>query len=184
MTTAAGPVMFIAAHPDDPEFLAGGTVGRLAKEGCDITYVIMTNGNKGSADRSVTSGALTAIREEEQRRAARVLGVRHVEFLGYEDGELEDTRTLRRDVTHQIRRWRPSLIVTLNPHRTYDISRAGIGITVLQDVSSSTAFTRLPETISPFLNCPPSTNLTVCERFSSSSGSTRSWSWTSRTPST
>jgi len=119
MTTAAGPVMFIAAHPDDPEFLAGGTVGRLAKEGCDITYVIMTNGNKGSADRSVTSGALTAIREEEQRRAARVLGVRHVEFLGYEDGELEDTRTLRRDVTHQIRRWRPSLIVTLNPHRTY-----------------------------------------------------------------
>ena len=67
MTTAAGPVMFIAAHPDDPEFLAGGTVGRLAKEGCDITYVIMTNGNKGSADRSVTSGALTAIREEEQR---------------------------------------------------------------------------------------------------------------------
>src|SRR5437667_4614897 len=48
------------------------------------------------------------------------------------------------------------------------ISRAGIGITALQDVSSSTAFTRLPETISPFLNCPPSTNLTVCERFSSS----------------
>jgi LmbE family N-acetylglucosaminyl deacetylase len=119
VTTANGPVMFIAAHPDDPEFLAGGTVGRLAKEGREITYVIVTNGNKGSADRTVTSDQLTAIREEEQRRAARVLGVTHIEFLGYEDSDLEDTRALRRDVTRQIRRWRPVLIVTLNPHRTY-----------------------------------------------------------------
>ena len=49
-----------------------------------------------------------------------MLGVGHVEFLGYEDGELEDTRSLRRDVTRQIRRWRPDLIITLNPHRTYN----------------------------------------------------------------
>ena len=120
MTTANGRVMVVAAHPDDPEFLAGGTVARLAKEGREVAYVIVTNGNKGSGDRSVTSEQLTAIREEEQRRAARVLGVGHVEFLGYEDGELEDTRTLRRDVTRQIRRWRPDLIITLNPHRTYN----------------------------------------------------------------
>ncbi len=33
MTTANGPVMFVAAHPDDADFLAGGTVARLAKEG-------------------------------------------------------------------------------------------------------------------------------------------------------
>jgi LmbE family N-acetylglucosaminyl deacetylase len=48
-----------------------------------------------------------------------VLGVAHVAFLGYEDGELEDTRQLRRDITRQIRRWKPDLIVTLNPKRTY-----------------------------------------------------------------
>jgi LmbE family N-acetylglucosaminyl deacetylase len=119
VTTAHGRVMVVAAHPDDPEFLAGGTVARLAKEGREITYVIVTNGNKGSGDRGVTSAQLAPIRAEEQRRAARVLGVERVEFLGYEDGEMEDTRDLRRDVTCQIRRWRPDLVITLNPHRTY-----------------------------------------------------------------
>jgi LmbE family N-acetylglucosaminyl deacetylase len=120
VTTAKSRVLVVAAHPDDPEFLAGGTVARLAKEGCEIAYVIVTDGNKGSGSREITSDQLIPIREQEQRRAARVLGVTHVEFLGYEDGELEDTRALRRDVTHQIRRWRPDLIVTLSPYRTYD----------------------------------------------------------------
>ena len=119
MTSANGRVMVVGAHPDDPEFLAGGTVARLAKVGREITYVIVTNGNKGSGDRSMTSEQLRPIRAEEQRRAARVLGVERVEFLGYEDGEVEDTRNLRRDITREIRRWRPELIITLNPHRTY-----------------------------------------------------------------
>ncbi len=119
MTSANGRVMVVAAHPDDPEFLAGGTVARLAKEGREITYVIVTNGNKGSGDRGMTSEQLRPIRAEEQRRAARVLGVERVEFLGCEDGEVEDTRNLRRDITREIRRWRPELIITLNPHRTY-----------------------------------------------------------------
>ena len=119
MTSANGRVMVVAAHPDDPEFLAGGTVARLAKEGREITYVIVTNGNKGSSDRGMTSEQLGPIRAEEQRRAARVLRVERVEFLGCEDGEVEDTRNLRRDITREIRRWRPELIITLNPHRTY-----------------------------------------------------------------
>jgi LmbE family N-acetylglucosaminyl deacetylase len=119
MTTETGRVMIVAAHPDDPEFLAGGTIARLAHEGREVTYVIVTNGNKGSSDRSVTSEQLTPRRAEEQRAAARVLGVERVEFLGYEDGEVTDTRELRRDVTRQIRRWRPELVITLNPQRTY-----------------------------------------------------------------
>lgn len=114
-----GPVMVVMAHPDDPEFLAGGTVAKLAREGREITYVIVTNGNKGSDDPAVTSELLVPIREVEQRQAARVLGVERVEFLGYEDGELEDTRELRRSVTRQIRRWRPDLIITQHPNRTH-----------------------------------------------------------------
>jgi len=115
-----GPVMVVAAHPDDADFLAGGTVARLALEGHEVTYVVVTNGNKGSGDRSLTAEQLVRIREEEQRLAANVLGVRRVEFLGYEDGELEDTRDLRRAITRQVRLWRPDLIITLNPHRTYN----------------------------------------------------------------
>ena len=119
VTTTSGPVMVVAAHPDDPEFLMGGTVARLARQGRELTYVIVTNGNKGSADRSLAPTRLIALREEEQRRAANALGVARVEFLGYEDGELEDTREVRRDITRQIRRWRPDLILTLHPQRTY-----------------------------------------------------------------
>ena len=120
MTTGRGRVMFVAAHPDDPDFLAGGTVARLANEGREVAYVIVTNGNKGSGNRSVTSEQLVPIRQDEQRQAARVLGVSRVDFLGYEDGDLEDTRDVRRDVTREIRRWRPDLIITLNPRRAYE----------------------------------------------------------------
>ncbi len=114
-------VMVITAHPDDSEFGAGGTVARLVKEGREVTYVIATNGDKGSGDRTMTSDRLAPIRAEEQRNAARTLGVARVVFLGYPDGELEDTRDLRRDVTREIRRWRPDLVITMNPRRTYNL---------------------------------------------------------------
>ncbi len=112
-------VLVITAHPDDPEFLAGGTIAGLVKDGGEVAYVIVTNGNKGSSDRAMTSERLASIRQEEQRRAARVLGVEDVTFLGYEDGEVEDSRALRRDVTREIRRWRPDLIITLHPNRSF-----------------------------------------------------------------
>ena len=38
MTTANGRVMFVAAHPDDADFLAGGTVARFVREGRELTY--------------------------------------------------------------------------------------------------------------------------------------------------
>ena len=114
-------VMVITAHPDDAEFGAGGTVAKMVKEGREVTYVIVTNGNKGSRDRTMTPARLAGIREAEQRNAARVLGVERVEFLGYADGEVEDTRQLRLDVTRQIRKWRPELVITQNPHRTTNL---------------------------------------------------------------
>jgi LmbE family N-acetylglucosaminyl deacetylase len=114
-------VMVVTAHPDDSEFGAGGTVAKMVREGREVTYVIATNGNKGSSDRTMTPERLARIREEEQRNAARILGVERVVFLGYDDGEVEDTRALRLDVTRQIRRWRPDLIITMNPNRTYNL---------------------------------------------------------------
>jgi len=114
-------VMVVTAHPDDSEFGAAGTVAKFVRDGCEITYVIVTNGSKGSSDRSMTSERLIRIREEEQRNAARALGVERVQFLGYEDGEVEDTRELRRDVTREIRRWRPDLVICQSPNRSYNL---------------------------------------------------------------
>jgi LmbE family N-acetylglucosaminyl deacetylase len=114
-------VMVITAHPDDSEFGAGGTVAKFVKEGREVAYCIVTNGNKGSSDRTMTPERLAVIRAEEQRNAARVLGVDRVIFLGYPDGEVEDTRDLRRDVSREIRRARPDLVVCQNPTRTYNL---------------------------------------------------------------
>jgi LmbE family N-acetylglucosaminyl deacetylase len=114
-------VLVVTAHPDDSEFGAAGTIAKLVQEGREVTYVVVTNGNKGSGDRSMTSERLAEIREREQRAAARVLGVERVEFLGYPDCEVEDTRDLRRDVTREIRRWRPDLVVTMNPFRSTNL---------------------------------------------------------------
>ena len=114
-------VMMVTAHPDDSEFGAGGTVAKLVKGGREVTYVVVTNGNKGSGDRSMTPERLAAIRADEQRNAARTLGVARVEFLGHPDGEVEDTREVRRDVARQIRKWRPDLLICQNPNRTYNL---------------------------------------------------------------
>ena len=113
--------MVVFAHPDDAESWAGGTVAVLARHGCEVAYVVVTNGNKGSSDRTMTPERLSIIRRQEQRAAARLLGVRHVEFLDYPDCEVEDTYALRREVTRQIRCFRPSLVITHDPLRTYDL---------------------------------------------------------------
>jgi LmbE family N-acetylglucosaminyl deacetylase len=105
-------VLVITAHPDDSEFGAGGTIAKLVREGMQVAYCIVTNGNKGSGDRSMTPERLTRIREEEQRNAARVLGV---------DCEVEDTRESRLAVTAAIRRHRPDRLIIQNPHRTKNL---------------------------------------------------------------
>jgi LmbE family N-acetylglucosaminyl deacetylase len=114
-------VLVVTAHPDDSEFGAGGTVARLAQEGRQVAYCIVTNGNKGSSDRSMTPERLAAIRQEEQRNAARVLGVETVDFLGFPDCELENTRESRLAVTAAIRRHRPDLLIIQNPNRTKNL---------------------------------------------------------------
>jgi LmbE family N-acetylglucosaminyl deacetylase len=75
--------LVIVAHPDDVESHAGETVAKLARAGTRIAYCIATNGEKGSGDRTMTPERLATIRQEEQRQAARVLGVHSVEFLGF-----------------------------------------------------------------------------------------------------
>ena len=114
-------VLVITAHPDDSEFGAGGTIAKLVHEGMHVSYCIVTNGNKGSGDRSMTPERLARIREEEQRNAARVLGVETVDFLGFPDCEVEDTRESRLAVTAAIRRHRPDRLIIQNPQRTKNL---------------------------------------------------------------
>ena len=108
-------ILVIVAHPDDAEFGCGGSVARWIAEGHEVSYCLVTNGNRGSDDPHMTPERLATIREAEQRAACRTLGVKDVLFLGYPDGELEDTREARRDVVRAIRRVRPARIASQNP---------------------------------------------------------------------
>jgi LmbE family N-acetylglucosaminyl deacetylase len=108
-------VMAIFAHPDDPEFFCGGTLARWAAEGAEVVFVMATSGDKGSADPQMTHERLAAIREDEERSAARALGVKEVIFLRYPDGELQPTLELRRDLTRLIRLKQPDIVVTCDP---------------------------------------------------------------------
>ncbi len=110
-----GHVLGVFAHPDDPEFFAGGAFAKWAQDGADITFVIATSGDKGSADPEMTAERLAEMREQEERKAAAALGVKDVIFLRYKDGELFPTLELRRDITRLIRMKKPEIVVTLDP---------------------------------------------------------------------
>lgn len=114
-------VIVIAAHPDDPEFGCAGTMVKWAGAGKKITYVLLTSGDKGSHDPDLRPGRLAAVREEEQRAAAKDLGVEQVIFLRYPDGLLENTLELRRQLASVIRQHRPHILLTIDPWRHYQL---------------------------------------------------------------
>ena len=110
--------MSIHAHPDDQEFTVGGTLAKWARAGCDIVTVCITKGGAGSnkyTPPDMTREALVSIREDEQREACRILGVKETIFLDYEDGMLEPSIALRRDLTRLVRRHRPEAVLTGDP---------------------------------------------------------------------
>jgi LmbE family N-acetylglucosaminyl deacetylase len=111
--------LVVAAHPDDAEFGAGGTIGRWCARGAEVRYVVATDGSRGTKDRSVSPHRLADLRESEQRRAAETLGVREVHFLRHGDGTLEPTLALRAECSLLIRAFRPDVILTHDPWRRY-----------------------------------------------------------------
>jgi LmbE family N-acetylglucosaminyl deacetylase len=116
MLETAQRVMVIAAHPDDAEIQCGGTTARLVARGATVSYVLCTSGNRGSKDPTMTAERLAALREDEQRAAAAVLGVTHITFLGHNDGDLAFVAPrLREELVRLIRQERPDVIITHDP---------------------------------------------------------------------
>lgn len=109
--------MVVVAHADDAEFGCSGTVATWCRQGMDVVYVICTDGSKGSSDPNVTPRQLVETRKREQEGAARVLGVKEVVFLGYEDSMLQPTLELRRDIAREIRRHKPDVVICPSPSR-------------------------------------------------------------------
>jgi LmbE family N-acetylglucosaminyl deacetylase len=112
-------LLVIAPHPDDTEFAIAGTVAKLTREGKKVVYIICTNGDKGTSDRTIKPEELARTRQAEQRAAAGLLGVSEVVFLGYPDQGIEDTGDFRKELVRQIRKYRPYVVATADPYRRY-----------------------------------------------------------------
>jgi len=104
--------LVIAAHPDDAEFCCAGTAALWIREGWEFHYLICSDGSKGTDDPHLSRERLAAIRQQEQRAAAAVLGVKEVSFLNYEDGEIIYQRELLGEIVRHIR---PRAVFTHEP---------------------------------------------------------------------
>lgn len=113
--------MVIFAHPDDAEVQCAGTTALWAEAGKEVTYVVVTKGDKGTQDPALSPEVLVAMRQEEQLQAARVLGVGKVLFLDHPDGELEVNLVRRRELTGIIREHQPEVLVTHDPWMRYQM---------------------------------------------------------------
>jgi len=112
--------LVVTAHPDDVDFGAGGTVMALVKAGVIVTFCICTDGDAGGFDDSTDRSQIPAIRRAEQVAAAAVYGVTDVRFLGYQDGYLEPSHDLQRDIVRVMRQVQPQLVITQSPERNWE----------------------------------------------------------------
>jgi LmbE family N-acetylglucosaminyl deacetylase len=141
-------VLVVAAHPDDVDFGAAGTIAQWTDAGLEVSYCIVTDGDAGGSDRTVSRSDMAVIRQAEQTAAAKQLGVHDLHFLGYPDGQVEPTIGLRRDITRVIRLLRPDRVVAQSPERNY--VRMGRSHPDHRAVGSATLDAVYPDSRNPF----------------------------------
>lgn len=113
-------LLLILAHPDDESFGAGGVSRLYADQGAEIALVTATRGEAGKAGEPplCSRDELPARREAELRRAADLIGIRHLHLLDYVDKHLAEAPpdAIRRQLVEQIRRHRPHIVITFDPN--------------------------------------------------------------------
>ncbi len=112
-------ILIVVAHPDDCDFGCAGSTALWTSQGREVAYCIVTDGDAGGSDRSVSRADVGGLRRTEQTAAAAAVGVTDITFLGYPDGRLEPTLDLRRDISRVIRIKKPQRVVTQSPERNY-----------------------------------------------------------------
>lgn len=141
-------ILVITAHPDDVDFGAAGTIACWTDAGVDVTYCVVTDGNAGGSDPSVSRSDMAVLRRAEQTAAAKQVGVHDVRFLGYPDGQVEATIGLRRDLARVIRQVRPDRVVSQSPERNY--ARVGTSHPDHRAVGSASLDAVYPDARNPF----------------------------------
>ena len=113
-------VLCIQPHPDDADFGAGGTIAKLTKHGCEVTYVSVMDDRVGTFKPDLWPEKLAVLRVREQEKAADILGVKKLIWLGYRDSELYPSLELRGKLIKIIREARPDVVMTNDPWLPYE----------------------------------------------------------------
>jgi LmbE family N-acetylglucosaminyl deacetylase len=141
-------VLAIVAHPDDVDFGSAGTIARWTDAGIDVSYCIVTDGDAGGSDPSISRADMGKLRQAEQTAAAQQVGVHDLHFLGYPDGRVEATIELRKDLARVIRMLRPDRVVCPSPERYY--ARPGASHPDHRAVGSAALDAVYPDARNPF----------------------------------
>lgn len=97
-------VLAFAAHPDDVEISAGGTIAKLVSQGKKVGIVDFTQGelgSRGSAD----------LRMVEAAKSGEILGLSARENLQMADGFFEHTEENLRAVIRMVRKYQPEIVL-------------------------------------------------------------------------
>jgi LmbE family N-acetylglucosaminyl deacetylase len=143
-----GRVLVVAAHPDDIDFGAAGTVALWTDAGIDVTYCLVTDGDAGGFDETFPRAEMAPLRRKEQTAAAACVGVHDLRFLGYPDGRVEPTLELRKDLARVIRQVRPDRVLCPSPERNY--ARLGASHPDHRAVGSAALDAVYPDARNPF----------------------------------
>jgi LmbE family N-acetylglucosaminyl deacetylase len=143
-----GPILVIAAHSDDVDFGTAATIATWTDAGHEVIYCIVTDGDAGGSDRSVSRADMAVLRRAEQTAAAKCVGVSDLRFLGYPDGRVEATLALRKDLARVIRQVQPGRVVCPSPERNY--ARPGASHPDHRAVGSAAMDAVYPDARNPF----------------------------------
>ena len=103
-------VLCVVAHPDDIEYGTAAAVAKWTAAGKTVTYFLLTRGEAGIDTMHPDEAA--GVREQEERDGAAIVGVTEVDFGDHRDGNVEYGLALRRDISREIRRRKPDVVIT------------------------------------------------------------------------
>ncbi len=112
-------ILVILAHPDDPEFFCGAMIARWCALGHQVSYCLLTKGQRGTQDAELDPRVVSSVRVGEQLDAAAVLGVSQIHWLDFVDGELVADLALRNAIVKEIRQVKPDIVVSCDPSNLF-----------------------------------------------------------------
>lgn len=97
-------VLVFAAHPDDAELSASGTIAKLIKQGKKVGIIDLTRGELGSRGNIET-------RKSEAENSSKILGISARENLGFSDGFFKNDKEHQIKIIETIRKYQPKIIL-------------------------------------------------------------------------